>query len=65
MQGRSQCVAGIWLVPQAATSRLVTHLATGRGPDDALSLARTGSTDLMDAWGLVAAGVVPWWVEEV
>lgn len=69
MQGRSQCVGGIWLVPQAATSRLVasvvTHLATGHGLDDALALARAGSTDLMDDWGLVTAGAVPQWVEKV
>jgi hypothetical protein len=60
MRGCTQCVGGMWLLPQAPTSRLVattmTRIAAGDSLTKALATARDGSTYLLDDWGLTAAG---------
>jgi hypothetical protein len=62
MQGCAQCVGGIWLLPQAPTSKLVastiTHVADGHTLIGALSLARASSANLRDHWGLASIGFV-------
>lgn len=66
MRGCTHCVGGMWLLPQAPTSRLVaatiTHVAAGRTLTDALALARTGSRNLLADWGLASAGSIEPWV---
>jgi hypothetical protein len=66
MRGCTHCVGGMWLLPQAPTSRLVaatiTHVAAGRILTEALALARTGSRNLLDDWGLASAGAIEPWV---
>ncbi|QKV80645.1 CHAT domain-containing protein [Amycolatopsis sp. Hca4] len=66
MRGCAHCVGGMWLLPQAPTARLVAttvgHLAAGRSLTEALALARAGSPNLLDDWGLASAGSIESWV---
>jgi hypothetical protein len=66
MRGCTYCVGGMWLLPQAPTSRLVaatiTHIAAGRTLTEALALTRAGSQDLLGDWGLASAGSIAPWV---
>jgi hypothetical protein len=65
MRGCTHCVGGIWMVPQAPTSRLVaaavTHIAAGRTLTEATALARAGSSNLLDDWGLASTGSIVSW----
>ncbi|MFW3477088.1 CHAT domain-containing protein [Streptomyces microflavus] len=67
LRGTTHCVGGIWLLPEAATSRvivsMISHLSAGRTLADSLSLARAGSRDLLDDWGLVSTGFIERWGE--
>jgi len=65
MRGCTHCVGGMWLLPQAPTSRLVAatiaYIADGRTLAEALALARGGSLNLLDDWGMASVGSIkPW-----
>jgi len=66
MHGCTHCVGGMWLLPQAPTSRLVaatiTHVTAGHTLAEALALARTGSRNLLDDWGMATHGSIEPWV---
>jgi hypothetical protein len=66
MRGCTHCVGGMWLLPQAPSSRLVaatiTHVAAGRPLTEALALARASSRNLLDDWGLASVGSIEPWI---
>jgi hypothetical protein len=68
MQGRSRCMDGIWVIPQAVTSRLVTsvaaHFTTWYGLDNGIVTVGAASASFMDDWGHVKTGAVPQWFEK-